>query len=163
MGNKKSFCKAGEINQTNDVNDQNTRRIIASNPNTPKEVLMFLAQDLSTTIRQRVAENLRTPPETLSKLADDNDTEVRLAVAENPNSNAAILTKLSNDESIDVRFGVAENPHMPEDILIKLADDDNPYVRCRALQTLQRMSLHSQARLNLLLQSCCGKHTTKEN
>jgi len=40
---------------------------------------------------------------------------------------------------------------MPESILIELAHDDNPYIRCRALKTLQMMSPDVQSRLHILL------------
>jgi hypothetical protein len=56
---------------------------------------------------------------------------------------------LARDLSEDVRFGVAENPHMPEGILFQLTEDINPYVRCRALKTLQLMSPETQARFEL--------------
>jgi hypothetical protein len=76
---------------------------------------------------------------------------VRLAVAENANTPADSLALLASDSSADVRYGVAESPHMPEQILIDLAHDENPYIRCRALKTLQMLAPDLQARLKLLL------------
>ncbi|MBI4534425.1 MAG: hypothetical protein HY711_10820, partial [Candidatus Melainabacteria bacterium] len=49
------------------------RRVVAGNPNTPKQVLASLAEDELTNIRRRVAENPRTTPEILTKLAQDVD------------------------------------------------------------------------------------------
>ena len=52
---------------------------------------------------------------------------------------------------MDVRYGVAENPHMPENILFALTQDENPYVRCRALKTLNMLSPDVQTRLSILI------------
>jgi len=138
------------------------RRVVAGNPNTPKQVLSRLAGDQIPGIRRRVAENPRTPLDVLTQLAQDRDSDVRLAVAENPNTPPEILGMLSEDEDVDVRYGVAENPHMPEDILFKLSEDDNPYIRCRALKTLQMMAPDVQSRLKLMMQpgygSTYGQH-----
>lgn len=127
------------------------RRVVAGNPNTPRPVLMRLAEDSSEAIRRAVAENPRTPAETLKKLAYDKCAEVRLAVAENKHAPAETLGGLADDPSVDVRFGVAESPHMPQDILIALARDENPYVRCRAIKTLQMLAPNLQSRLKLML------------
>ena len=133
------------------------RRVVAGNPNTPKQVLAHLSEDVLPTIRRRVAENPRTTPEILTNLAKDMDCDVRLSVAENPSTPPEILSMLSCDEDVDVRFGVAENPHMPEDILLKLSEDDNPYIRCRALKTLQMLAPDVQSRLKLMIGSHHGE------
>ena len=118
---------------------KHVRQVVAGNPNTPVSVLMRLAEDACELVRRRVAENPRTPLEKLKELARDNSVEVRLSVAENPNTPGEILSMLGCDLSLDVRYGVAENPHMPEDILVELTRDDNPYVRERAVRTLERL------------------------
>jgi hypothetical protein len=128
------------------------RRVVAGNPNTPKEILEKLAEDTFPAIRCRIAENPKTPIKVLNRLAGDEYSEVRLAVAENPSTPEETLAALSSDQDTDVRYGVAENPHMPEDILVQLCEDDNPYVRCRALKTLQMMSPTSQSRVRILVQ-----------
>jgi len=127
------------------------RRVVAGNPNTPKQVLARLGADTSEAIRRAVAENPKTPVDMLKQLAFDNHPEVRLAVAENSQTPRETLSLLANDENGDVRYGVAENPHMPEHILVSLARDENPYVRCRALKTLQMLAPDMQSRLKLLL------------
>ncbi len=127
------------------------RRVVAGNPNTPKQVLTRLGDDRSEAIRRAVAENPKTPVDMLKKLAYDRDGDVRLAVAENVHTPRETLSVLANDENADVRYGVAENPHMPENILVCLARDENPYVRCRALKTLQMLAPDIQSRLKLLL------------
>lgn len=128
------------------------RRVVAGNPNTPKQVLERLSSDPLSAIRQRVAENPKTPTEILLKLARDEHTDVRLAVAENGNTPPEVLAMLADDEDLDVRYGVAENPHMPEEILMRLAEDENPYVRCRALKTLQVMAPDVKSRLQMMMQ-----------
>lgn len=112
------------------------RYIVAGNPNTPKEVLAKLANDIREPIRRRVAENPRTPLATLLQLAADPSIEVRLSVAENPNAPPEVLEQLAHDDDVDVRYGVAENPHIPVEYLKWLSEDDNPYVACRARKTL---------------------------
>ena len=136
-----------------DVEVIHVRRVVAGNPNTPKQVLEKLAADSFSAIRRRVAENPGTPAKLLMKLATDTNSDVRLGVAENPHTPPETLTLLSKDEDSDVRYGVAENPHMPEEILIQLTEDENPYVRCRALKTLQMLSPTSQLRLRVLMQA----------
>ncbi len=137
---------------TSDFDALHVRRVVASNPNTPRQVLERLAKEESAVIRRHVALNPKTPVETLRQLSQDNETDVRLAVAENVHTPQEILTLLSADEDMDVRYGVAENPHMPENILIELSQDDNPYIRCRALKTLQMLAPDVQTRLKLILQ-----------
>lgn len=129
------------------------RRVLAGNPNTPKQILEKLAGDDFPAIRCRTAENPNTPVKILQELAGDQHSDVRLAAAENPSTPQETLAILAADEDTDVRYGVAENPHMPEDILVKLCEDDNPYVRCRALKTLQMLSPTSQSRLRVLVQA----------
>lgn len=133
------------------------RRVVAGNPNTPEQVLIRLANDPLPAIRRRVAENPRTPIKVLLELAQNPHSEVRLAVAENANTPPDILVILADDEDLDVRYGVAENPHMPEEILLKLSEDDNPYVRCRAMKTLQNMSPDVQSRVKLLMEPGYGQ------
>lgn len=135
-----------------DTDITHVRRVVAGNPNTPLTVLSRLAEEGVERIRRCVAENPKTPVELLQKLSYDESSEVRLAVAENPHTSPEVLTSLSEDPSVDVRYGVAENPHMPEEILLKLSRDENPYVRCRALKTVQMLPANVQSRLRFLLQ-----------
>jgi hypothetical protein len=137
---------------TSDFDVLHVRRVVASNPNTPRQVLERLASEESALIRRHVALNPKTPVEILRKLAEDPETDVRLAVAENAQTPQEILTLLSSDDDMDVRYGVAENPHMPENILVELSQDDNPYIRCRALKTLQMLAPDVQSRLKLIIQ-----------
>ena len=137
------------------------RRVVAGNPNTPKQVLARLSTDTMPNIRRRVAENPKTPVDVLMILAHDDQADVRLGVAENPNTPSEVLSILALDEDVDVRFGVAENPHMPEEILVRLSEDDNPYIRCRALKTLQILAPDVQSRLKLMMQPGYGQSTRR--
>lgn len=112
------------------------RYIAAGNPEATEKVLRQLSFDRLEQIRIHVAENPNTPIETLADLAADDSPEVRLTVAENPHTPSAILEILCLDDSDDVRFGIAENYRTPISILKILAADSNPYIECRASQTL---------------------------
>lgn len=144
--------KSSGVLATSDFDALHVRRVVASNPNTPRQVLERLASEESAVIRRHVAENPKTPVDILRKLSGDTDSDVRLAVAENEHTPADVLGVLSQDEDDDVRYGVAENPRMPENILLELSRDDNPYIRSRALKTLHMLAPDVQARLKLLLQ-----------
>jgi hypothetical protein len=147
-----SNVRTHPVFKTSEFDALHVRRVVASNPNTPQQVLERLAGEESAVIRRHVALNPKTPVDTLRRLAEDRETDVRLAVAENVHTPQEILCVLSADEDMDVRYGVAENPHMPEDILVELSQDDNPYIRCRALKTLQMLAPDVQTRLKLIIQ-----------
>lgn len=132
-----------------ELDELHIRRIVAANPNTPKDVLERLAKDSAGLVRRHVAENPHTAPEVLKLLAYDQEQEVRLAVAENSSTPTDLLARLGSDPDVDVRYGVAENPHMPMSILAELARDDNPYIRCRALKTLKILSPELQTKFHL--------------
>lgn len=136
----------------NELDIYHVRRVVAGNPNTPKQVLARLATDTLPHIRRRVAENPKAPVDVLMILAYDQDPDVRLGVAENASTPPEVLKILASDEDADVRFGVAENPHMPEEILLLLCEDDNPYIRCRALKTMQMLAPDVQWRLRHIMQ-----------
>ena len=55
----------------------NTKRELARNPNTLKEILTILSTDGDGNIRWRIACNLNTPVEILTKLSKDKDWYVR--------------------------------------------------------------------------------------
>ena len=139
------------------------RKVVAGNPNTPRQVLTRLATDEEPAIRRCVAVNPKTPIDVLRRLATDDSGEVRLAIAENPYVPTDVLICLATDLDVDVRFGVAENPHMPEDVLFKLSTDENPYVRCRAMKTLQMLAPDAQSRLKILLQQAFTRQQQQQN
>lgn len=106
-----------------------------------RDLLLDLAWHSSARVRQRVAEREDAPLLVLLKLAMDLDWQVRLSVGENTSLPYSVLCQLAKDQCIDVRYGLAENSCLPNSILVYLASDENPYVACRALETLTRLRI----------------------
>ena len=113
---------------------------------TPIHILVNLAYGRCAKTRRRVAENPSTPITILARLAADEDSEVRIAVSENKVVPEGLLNILAKDEDADVRFALAENCRMTLSILNQLAHDTNPYVSCRASQTLEQKQLYESPR-----------------
>ena len=110
----------------------------AGSLNTAPRELEWLAKSEHEEVRKRVASNEACNIDTLMMLAADASKEVRRAVALNPSVNCTALVKLSFDRSPDVRYALAESSRTPIAILRRLkAEDPNPYVRQRAVQTIQ--------------------------
>lgn len=115
------------------------KAMLASNPETPSDMLDYLTYVSPNDILVRIAENPNTSSQTLSRLAQHEDVDVRVAVAENANSPNSCLERLIDDECVDVRFRLAENPNAPLPILYKALRDENPYVINRSKKTLARI------------------------
>lgn len=115
------------------------KMMIASNPDTPADMLDFLVQVSPVAVIARIAENPNAGRNTLTRLAFHPDPTVRSAVADNPNTPESCFKRLTSDESVDVRFRIAENPQAPVSSLNALLRDENPYVSNRAHQTLARL------------------------
>lgn len=133
---------------------------LASNPNTPPDVLRRLAADVSRSVKQKVAGNPNTEPVILGILARDPDRDVRLEVAQNPHTSLrvmedfsvesdeafrvavagnrgtspSILLGLIFDTSIPVRRAIAAHPSMPSPGLIRLSEDADLDVRRAVVQ-----------------------------
>lgn len=112
------------------------KSMIASNPQTPGDLLDFLSHVSHSSILVRIAENPQATKETLSRLAFHDDSDVRCAVVDNSNTPDSCYKRLVNDESADVRYRLAENPHAPLTSLYNLLKDENPYVVQRAKLTI---------------------------
>lgn len=125
--------------------------MLASNPNTPADLLDFLCNVSSKQTLIRIAENPSTNKDTLTKLCFNEDAEVRAAVADNANAPECCFKRLMNDESADVRYCLAENSHTPATILYSLLRDENPYVNHRARQTLGRILTETIIETNKLM------------
>jgi pentose-5-phosphate-3-epimerase len=90
--------------------DPNARSGIASNPNTPIELLTQLSEDPEWHIRMSVARNPNTPKSILETLATDYNESVRTVVAKNPNTPIATLRYLmTSDEDSIVRKYAKKN------------------------------------------------------
>ena len=104
------------------------RLLVAMNENTPGNVLEGLSKDEDWSVRQAVAENENTPGNVLEYLAKDKHWKVHCAVAENKNTPVATLEILAKNEDENVRCTVAENENTPATVLEKLAKDNDPGV-----------------------------------
>lgn len=111
---------------------------IATNPETPGDILELLAKQASSYVLERVADNPNTPSVVLRELALHDCSDVRSAVADNPTA-GGMMWILAADPSPDVRYHVAENPFAPIALLEMLCEDENPYVSTRASETLNRL------------------------
>lgn len=107
--------------------------------------IVELTNGIDAEILVRLAESPVVNERTLETLAFNDSVEVRQAVADNAKTPYRTLMMLVNDESVDVRYHLAENYQVPDLILKVLTADENPYVSCRALETLRRKAHHAKA------------------
>ena len=124
---------ANTANEDNILDTEELVKRIASNPNTPPEILeRFATQSPFIHIEplvRRVASNPSTPPELLSSLIDYS-ANVRAIVAENPSTPITILKMLSNpEEHIDVRYGIVCNKNLPRELVDILVNDPDSDIR----------------------------------
>jgi hypothetical protein len=118
---------------------QPIHKLLASNPNTPAQVLDHISQCMPCPkVLERVAGHPNATAETLKRLATHENFEVRSAVAENSSTDMDVLQMLVEDGNPDVRFCLAENPNVPAEILEQLSRDENPYVAYRAQVTMAK-------------------------
>lgn len=113
--------------------DRDIRTAVASNPNTPSDVLATWEKSDGWTMPQ-VAANPSTPADVLERLAGDTSTgnQTRAQVAVNPSAPSHLLHRLARDEDRWVREHAAKNPNVGPDNSARLALDKEPRVR-RAL------------------------------
>lgn len=130
------------------------RQDVASNPNTPVEILAKLAMefpqeimanpildllmldDLSQllTLKTEVAKSPNTPESILDRLKDDCDDGVRLAVAENINAPERILNHFCNSSNLNTLLNIAKNISASESILDRLKNHSFRQVRVAVAQ-----------------------------
>jgi len=84
-----------------------------------------------------MAANKATPEKMLRHLSSHNSCDVRQAVAENSATPLAVLLDMAHQPDADLRFSMAENPNLPDQVLELLCEDDNPYVSCKARESLE--------------------------
>lgn len=110
------------------TSDLGVRLNAANNIDIPIDILVSLADDAETRVREAVARNLKTPVDILIKLSQDTSF-VRFWVARNPNTPTDILSVLSKDNrSRDVAVGVADNFTTPSHILAYLSRKSETHV-----------------------------------
>ena len=107
------------------------RIILASNPNTPPDVLSALVTRLpaNAAVELEVAANPSTPQDTIAWLAGDEETPMRIAAAGNPSASEEVLRALAEDENGNVRDAVASNLSTPKDVIDTLTHDSYFMVR----------------------------------
>ena len=81
---------------------ENSRRKLAANPNTSRDLLSALACCAGAHVRWRVARNRSAPPEAFAVLAEDTDRDVRLQVALNKSTSEDVLHTLTKDTDQEV-------------------------------------------------------------
>lgn len=111
--------------------------------------------DVSHKSLEFMAANRNTPEKTLRHLSNHVNSEVRLAVAENQSTPIAVLLEMAHHPDCDLRYGMAENTNLPLQVLELLAEDENPFVSCRAQESLKlkeagKKNLGGPARLRLV-------------
>lgn len=92
-----------------DVDDMKIR--LAINPNTPKAILVRLAEDEYWLIRCRVAGNTNTPAEVLAKLSENKTSDwiIKSKVAGNTSTPKEILIKLSKNSNLFTKRAATNN------------------------------------------------------
>ncbi|WP_158631880.1 hypothetical protein [Chroococcidiopsis cubana] len=161
------------LQQLSQDKDPTIRALVASNPNTPTQVLLelgiefpdeitrnpiFLLETLENSdsefVRISLARSTTTPTNTLKKLALDRSKEIRRIVAANPSTPVETLEFLLGDpytfNDKCLRYYVATNPNITEKLLAILAFDPNKRVRIAVAnhpqtssKTLNRQDLRS--------------------
>lgn len=123
--------------------DEAKRARLAERADTPPEVLFFLANDPTTTVRAAIAANAATPPLADQVLSRDTEQGVRRVLARKLASLAPTLDpaaterhrrvtwdtlcRLVEDDAVPVRLAVAElvaeQPDVPRALILRLARD----------------------------------------
>lgn len=90
------------------------------NPNTPPEALIAMIPHGTTSLRSMLAASEVAPAEALALLAEDKESLVRHGVARNPRTPPEVLAKLANDRDGVLVDAVALNPNTPVRVLVEL-------------------------------------------
>ena len=109
--------------------NEDVRANIASNPNTPIEILSIMSKDSSIYVRGRIALNSSTPLEILKKLIDNGEEDIISCVVRNPHMNADFLYEMSKYGSTYIRWNTAMNPDIPQKCIRLLFIDKDSTVR----------------------------------
>lgn len=133
------------------------RLLIVNHPDSPPEVLSYLAATGNRKLLIRIAEHPHASAEILTELSRHDDGDVRLAVADNGHTPLPVLLEMAVGLDADVRYRLAENPALPATILSQLANDENAYVSTRAQRTLMRRRTASVKPLPLSVSCACQR------
>ncbi|MFB2894840.1 hypothetical protein ACE1CI_18170 [Aerosakkonemataceae cyanobacterium BLCC-F50] len=138
----KSMMAGGDNNEI--------RKIVAGNPNTPVTVLEWLAtrefvnqeetrQEPDPLFGPRTPEevlyslvyNPSLTPEILARLAIDPSPKIRALLIRHPNMTPELWEQLAQDEDVEVRYAIASATNCPISILQTLASDEVENVRLK--------------------------------
>ena len=81
---------------------------------------------LTDDMKYELATNFNTPTEVLTQLSTDKSWYVRWRVADNPNTPKEVLKILSKDKDSIVRYRVVNNPNAPTDTRTPNLEDSRP-------------------------------------
>ena len=104
--------------------DSDTRKAVASDPDTNVETLRELSSDIASTVRARVAANPNTPEDILLQLATDSSHHVREYLAKNEALPPSVFRTLYQSSIKDeyILTTLASREDTPADVLEALAD-----------------------------------------
>ena len=111
---------------------------LATNRNTPRDILERLAKDGDRVTAQQLAQNPSAPRPILAELAGHADEFVRRNVARNPSIDAATMERLAGDPNEMVRFYLSINTALTPEVLTTLTRDPSERVRRYAGEQLGR-------------------------
>ncbi len=109
--------------------DEEIRKNVAQNPNTPVDILDIMSKDTSEEVRAKVALNPSTVLETLNQLVNSGEKRIVSFVCRNPNIDADFLYEMCKQGSQDVRWNIAMNPNIPQKCIELLSNDKDTTVR----------------------------------
>jgi len=104
--------------------DPKVRQSVLDWSQTPKDVLLMLADDPDAAIRKRLAARRATFPEVLTKLAADEDAAIRAAVARRRDAPQEVVAKLLKDKEAKVRLVAAWHKLTPSDVQARILARD---------------------------------------
>ena len=102
---------------------------LASNPNTPAEILKGLYSDENGYINHSLAGNSNTPLEVLLLLSKNPDRFVRRYVAWNPSIDEKIMKGFLDDPEEEVRFYLTLNGRLTKEVINSLTQDSSEKIR----------------------------------
>ena len=103
------------------VDDFDVVVAVASNPNTPSDVLGQLALDECEAVRIAVAKNPSTPADALDLLVNDSNWNVSSEVLSNPSMSKDTLLRLSSSKRLSGLM--LHNPNLPDKVLQHAVSD----------------------------------------
>lgn len=107
-------------------------------PNIPVALLILMADSEFFGIRIFVASNLDTPPEILTRLAKEDSPAIQSAISHNPNTPETVRETLQNQDDFISQVScdfkavetLARNPNTAPELLLKIASESHDYMAC---------------------------------